>query len=374
MVGHNKASQGADALAPIKMSEYKFHSEVIAPLMLTHAASIGLEAKVFLRNEGIMTAMANVNAWLKGHQGVCIELHFNASTPTGTGTEVLIDLEQPENRAFGKLVNDSMMKVLKLKQRHGDTEGLKILKKGYRGHRNVTGITAIGCLVEPFFGSNAADCVAMWENKEAYAKCLVDAAAQFLGAKAAPAKETPVSEIKVPKEVAMAFAKRQELESTCNWIFEVDYSINSRKPRLFVYGIKEKKLYKYKTAHGVGGDNRTPNNGVCREVSNASGSLMSSLGYIKTGPKYQSDSVGTAVRLNGLSPTNSKNLARGVVLHGASYVYDNEGNTDTSVCGRSYGCVVTDDKYINKTGGGELIEWLRDGSIGVTHYAGKFVI
>jgi len=201
-----------------------------------------------------------------------------------------------------------------------------------------------------------------------------DFAPQVIARKPIATKETPMSEIKVPKEVAMAFAKRQELKSTCNNIFEVDYSINSKFPRLFVYRIKEKKLYKYKTAHGVGGKNRTPNNGVCREVSNASGSLMSSLGYIKTGPKYQSDSVGTAVRLNGLSPTNSKILARGVVLHGSSYVYDNEGNTDTSVCGRSYGCIATDDKYISKTGGGELIEWLRDGSIGVTHYAGAFKI
>jgi len=201
-----------------------------------------------------------------------------------------------------------------------------------------------------------------------------DFASQVLARKPIATKETPVSEIKVPNEVALAFVKRQEMASKCNWIFEFDYSINSRKPRLFVYGIKEKKLYSYKAAHGVGGSNRTPNNGVCREVSNVSGSLMSSLGYIKTGPKYQSDTVGTAVRLNGLSPTNSKILARGVVLHGSSYVYDNEGNTDTSVCGRSYGCIATDDKYISKTGGGELIEWLRDGSIGVTHYAGKFVI
>lgn len=193
-----------------------------------------------------------------------------------------------------------------------------------------------------------------------------------------PAIPTPI--VEGPEEVSLALAKRAELAKAgvkggkCNYIFEVDYSIPSYKPRLFVYSIRDKKLYRYKAAHGIGGSNRTPNDGKTREVSNVSGSLMSSLGYIVTGPKYTSDSVGVAVRLNGLSPTNSKILARGVVLHGGAYVSDNEKNTDTSIPGRSWGCIVVDDKYISRQSGGELIEWLKDGSVGVAHYAGKFKI
>lgn len=178
----------------------------------------------------------------------------------------------------------------------------------------------------------------------------------------------------IPNEVARALAERERLGSNCNWIFEVDYSINSKYPRFFVYSIRDNKLYKYKCAHGIGGRNRTPHDGKTREVSNEPGSHCSSLGVIKTGEHYDSEQVGEAVKLKGLSPTNSKILKRGVVLHGGQYVFDNESNTDTSVCGRSEGCIVVDDRYIDHETGGELIEWLKDGSIGVAHYAGEFTI
>ena len=177
-----------------------------------------------------------------------------------------------------------------------------------------------------------------------------------------------------PKEVALALAERERLGSTCNWIFEVDYSINSRYPRFFVYSIRDKKLYKYKCAHGKGGANRTPHDGKTREVSNVPESHCSSLGVIRTGEHYDSDVVGEAVKLDGLSDTNSNIRKRGIVLHGGNYVFDNASNTDTSISGRSSGCIVVDDRYIDRETGGELVQWLKDGSIGVTHYAGKFQI
>jgi len=185
-----------------------------------------------------------------------------------------------------------------------------------------------------------------------------------------PISITPVP----PPEVALAFKTRSDIGSNCNWIFEVDYSINSKRPRLFIYNIKTKAFYEYKCAHGSGGKNKSPNDGNCREVSNKNGSNCSSLGNILTGAHYNSDQVGQAVRLEGLSPTNSNIVVRGVVLHGCNYVHDNASNTDTSICGRSWGCIAVDERYIDRTGGGELIEWLKDGAIGVAHYAGRFTI
>jgi hypothetical protein len=41
----------------------------------------------------------------------------------------------------------------------------------------------------------------------------------------------------IPNEVARALVERERLGSNCNWIFEVDYSINSKYPRFFVYSI-----------------------------------------------------------------------------------------------------------------------------------------
>ena len=182
------------------------------------------------------------------------------------------------------------------------------------------------------------------------------------------------SEGEVREEVAWAYRLRNELGSNCNWIFEVDYSINSRYPRFFVYSIRDRKLYKYKCAYGIGGENRVPHDGRTREVSNVPNSNCSSLGVIRTGARYDSDVVGEALRLHGLSPSNSKILARGVVLHGGAYVEDNKSNSNTEKCGRSHGCIVVDDRFIDRDTGGELLEWLRDGSIGVAHYKGAFEI
>lgn len=191
-------------------------------------------------------------------------------------------------------------------------------------------------------------------------------------ASAAPAK--PLLNNTIPKEVALAYQARQNLGSSCDWIFEVDYSINAKSQRLFVYNIKKKALHKYKCAHGIGGKNRSPHNGKIREVSNVKGSYCSSLGVIRTGEPYDSDLVGEALRLHGLSPGNSNILSRGVVLHGGSYVSDNKAGSDTSIPGRSQGCLVVDDQYIHYHSGGDLIDWLKNGSIGVAHYAGAFVL
>lgn len=172
----------------------------------------------------------------------------------------------------------------------------------------------------------------------------------------------------------MAFAERTKQGSTCTWIFEVDYAINSKKPRFFVFNVKTGALYKYKTAHGKGGKNESPHDGVCRQVSNVSGSGCSSVGAILTGAPYTSDKVGKALRLKGLSSTNSNIEARGVVLHGGDYVSDNDASTDTEKCGRSLGCIVTADEYIHFAKGGEIIDVLANGSVGVAHFGGKFKI
>jgi hypothetical protein len=178
----------------------------------------------------------------------------------------------------------------------------------------------------------------------------------------------------IPDEVALAHAERAKQGSTCQWIFEVDYSINSKKPRFFVFHIKTGNLYQYKTAHGRGGKNESPHDGKCRQVSNVDGSGCSSVGAIQTLGLYTSNKVGRALRLKGLSGTNSNIERRGVVLHGSDYVHDNDASTDNELSGRSLGCIATDEKYIHHADGGELLDVLANGSIGVTHFAGKFKI
>ncbi len=178
----------------------------------------------------------------------------------------------------------------------------------------------------------------------------------------------------IPKIIELAYNERTKQGSICTWIFEVDYSINSKYPRFFLFNVKTGNLYTYKTAHGRGGKNDSPHDGVCRQVSNVSGSGCSSLGAIRTLSLYTSTKVGRALRLDGLSSTNSNIEGRGVVLHGGSYVFDNDASTDKQLSGRSLGCIVTDESYIHYEKGGELLDVLAGGSIGVAHYAGKFKI
>ena len=178
----------------------------------------------------------------------------------------------------------------------------------------------------------------------------------------------------IPAEVALAYAERTRQGSNCTWIFEVDYSINSKKPRFFLFNVTTGNLYKYKTAHGRGGKNESPHDGECRQVSNVDGSACSSVGAILTLAPYTSNKVGKALRLKGLSSTNSNIEARGVVLHGTEYVHDNDASTDGSLSGRSLGCIATDEKYIHYSVGGQLIDVLANGSIGYAHYAGKLKI
>jgi len=175
-----------------------------------------------------------------------------------------------------------------------------------------------------------------------------------------------------PPEVALAFQERTNQGSTCTWIFEVNYAINSKHPRFFLFNVQTGNLYQYKCAHGRGGRNENPHDGVCREVSNDSGSGCSSLGAIRTLALYTSTKVGRALRLDGLSTTNSHIEGRGVVLHGSDYVFDNDASTDTQICGRSLGCIVISDQYVHHADGGQLLEVLAGGSIGVTHFNGNF--
>jgi hypothetical protein len=127
----------------------------------------------------------------------------------------------------------------------------------------------------------------------------------------------------VPKEVQRVYAAMKESGKFNNprFIAEMDYSINSKSPRLFIYDLTEKKLYKHKASHGVGGKNSSPHDGKCREVSNINGSHMSCLGLFKCAETYNGGN-GYSMRLDGLSATNSNARKRLIVVHGSDYVKD----------------------------------------------------
>lgn len=161
----------------------------------------------------------------------------------------------------------------------------------------------------------------------------------------------------VPREVKEVFEQMQahKMFNDPRYIAQIDYRINSRYPRLFVYDRTKQKLMKFKVAHGGGrpGDkNYDLHDGKCYEVSNESGSHLSSKGLIKCAETYYG-SKGYSMRFDGLSPTNYAVRDRAVVMHDSSYVTD--GNEH--ICGRSWGCAALSEKNSKK-----VIDMLKDGS------------
>lgn len=176
-----------------------------------------------------------------------------------------------------------------------------------------------------------------------------------------PAPEFQGMEI-VPKEVALVFEamKKSSYFKNVRYIAEINYAIPSSQKRFFIYDRKEKKLYKHKAAHGVGGKNGSPNDGKCREVSNRNGSHMSCLGLFKCSETYNGNN-GYSMRIDGLESTNGNARMRAIVVHGSDYVKDNT----SSVSGRSWGCPAVDFAHY-KT----IIDMLKNGSPLLSHYNG----
>lgn len=112
-----------------------------------------------------------------------------------------------------------------------------------------------------------------------------------------------------------------------------DFSQSSRRRRLYVIDLKEKKLVMQTyVAHG-----RNSGGEYARSFSNSPESHKSSLGFFITGNAYYGDH-GLALKMKGLERgINDRADARNIVIHGSEYV-----GSDYLKCnrinGRSYGC------------------------------------
>jgi len=123
------------------------------------------------------------------------------------------------------------------------------------------------------------------------------------------------------------------------YFYFVDYGLDKRTPRGYVFDMEQKKLVEGPFIVAAGRGSGENAKGVPTKFSNGSGSGTTSLGLYVTRNTYAFTghsggrlykSIG--LRLNGVSGRfNDKALARGVVAHGAPYV------TPTG-SGRSLGC------------------------------------
>ena len=117
----------------------------------------------------------------------------------------------------------------------------------------------------------------------------------------------------------------------------IDFSLSSKKKRLWIVDMKENKILKNKlVAHGKNSGFDIPNS-----FSNTRHSNQSSLGFYLTGENYHGK-YGLSLRLDGLETGfNSNARQRAVVMHRARYVNDNISK-GLGRLGRSFGCPAID--------------------------------
>ncbi len=137
-----------------------------------------------------------------------------------------------------------------------------------------------------------------------------------------------------------------------NWISVVNFSIKSNKDRMYVINMKDGSVEKHHVAHGSKSDQN--GDGIPETFSNVNNSNMSSLGVYRASEPYKSSKFKSAMRLDGLSPTNSNARMRAVVFHSAWYVWE----SDVVSPGKTYGCL-----GVSESVAAGMIEKMKNGSI-----------
>lgn len=149
VVGHTEKAQGAQAIAPLKKTEYAYNSEL--SMMLADDLSLMFNVYVAFRDGlGIAGTYGELE---KMNPDANIELHFNSSAdPKAKGTEVLCSYNSKE---FAHAIQNKLCDKLK---RAGPTNrGVKVIEPTDRGYASISKLKCPNVLIEPFFGSNKED-------------------------------------------------------------------------------------------------------------------------------------------------------------------------------------------------------------------------
>jgi hypothetical protein len=152
------------------------------------------------------------------------------------------------------------------------------------------------------------------------------------------------------KEAVIYFDQHLSMIKNKNYLSVIDFSKSSTQQRFFIIDMKTGAVQRTTVAHGKGSD--LDNDGIAEKFSNLAGSNESSLGFYLTAETYYG-SHGLSLRLDGLSTTNSNARARAIVIHGATYVLNQEVRQ-----GRSWGCPAIPMDLRD-----QIITMLKDGSL-----------
>lgn len=134
-----------------------------------------------------------------------------------------------------------------------------------------------------------------------------------------------------------------------------DFSQPSRLPRLHLVDLARGRVDSRLVAHGRGSD--PAHTGWLSTFSNAPRSEATSEGSYVTGDYYVGHH-GRSMRLDGIEPTNSNALSRGIVFHSAWYVGPDMVRSH-GMLGRSEGCFAVSEsdlsEVLSRLGPGRLL-------------------
>ncbi len=148
------------------------------------------------------------------------------------------------------------------------------------------------------------------------------------------------------------FLKHTDELASDRYLTVIDFTLFCNKKRLWVIDIDTKKvIFNELVAHGA-----QTGEEYAKYFSNKYGSNKSSLGFYTTGGTYFG-SNNLSLKLSGMEAKfNSNAFARGIVIHGASYV-NGDLVTRKERIGRSFGCPAVSQK-INT----QLVNTLKGGN------------
>lgn len=149
----------------------------------------------------------------------------------------------------------------------------------------------------------------------------------------------------------------QKVPATATVLSVADFSISSKKKRLWIVDLAKKQLLLNTwVSHGRG-------SGVdmATKFSNTSSSHQSSLGFYVTGEVYHGKH-GRSLRLDGMDADfNSKARERAIVIHGASYV-SAQAIKSLNRLGLSHGCPAVPAELSN-----EIIDLVKEKTVLYIH-------
>lgn len=158
----------------------------------------------------------------------------------------------------------------------------------------------------------------------------------------------------VPKdlleEALVFYHENKDKIPNTDYLTVIDFAPHSQFKRFFVVRIQDGFVWPLHVSHGEGSDQN--NDGYAEGFSNIINSHASSLGFYLTAETYFGKN-GYSLRLDGLSPTNSKVRERAIVIHGAKYVVEEDIQQ-----GRSWGCPA-----VSETQSQTLIDLIKNGSL-----------